>query len=161
MLKLTIALIALLLSGCAELANLLGESDPTFTLSPYPQSSGCARAECQRLDAVEARGYELARSGRITWVRLVDTFYAERDKLFPNAQEDGGTREYRAYQRALAEQLDRKRITESQWAYLLEKKMGELNARSQMLQNTRPRQQTCVTEKTGLPPFETYQTRCN
>ncbi len=42
----------------------------------------------------------------------------------------------------------------------MKKMKGELDARNQMLQSSRPRTQNCVTEKVGLPPFESYQTRC-
>lgn len=130
---LMLVILAALISGCASRM-------PVFTLSPYPQSSGCSRPECQRLDAIEAESYELARNGKLTWVKLVDDFYAERNKLFPNTQENNSTREYISYQRVLAEQLDNKKISESEWVYLLEKKIGELNARNQMLQNSQPRQ---------------------
>jgi hypothetical protein len=152
--------ITALISGCVTLGDLVGESDPFFYLGPTPQFSGCSKPECQRLDALESRGYELARGSKLTWVKFVDTFYAERNRLFPNTEESNGWREYRAYQRVLAEQMDAKKISESQWVYLLEKKKGELDARNQMLQNSRPRTQNCVTEKVGLPPFESYQTRC-
>lgn len=157
---LAIIVLAVAIGGCVTLGDLVGASDPLFTLSPYPQDSGCSKPECRRLDSIEAKGYELARNGKLTWVRFVDTFYSERNKLFPDAEEDGASREYRAYQRVLAEQMDAKKMSESQWVYLLEKRKGELNARDQMLQNSRPRTQNCVTEKVGLPPFESYQTRC-
>lgn len=161
MLRLIAVICVLLIASCADVGNLLRVPDPLFTLAPYPQSSGCSKPECRRLDALEAKGYELARGGKITWVKLVDTFYTERDKLFPDAEEESSDREYRSYQRVLAEQMDTKRITEAQWVYLLEKKKGELSARGQMLQNSKPRTQNCVTEKVGLPPFESYKTRCN
>jgi hypothetical protein len=153
--------IVALISGCVTLGDLVGESDPFFYLASAPQSSGCSKAECQRLDSLELNGYQLARGGKLTWVKFVDSFYAERSRLFPNVEESNSWREYRAYQRVLAEQMDAKKISESQWVYLLEKKKGELDARNQMLQNSRPRAQNCVTEKIGLPPFESYQTRCN
>lgn len=158
----TLAIIVLTaaISGCVTLGDLVGASDPLFTLSPYPQDSGCSKPKCRRLDSIEAKGYELARDGKLTWVRFVDTFYSERNKLFPDAEEDSESREYRAYQRVLAEQMDARKMSESQWVYLLEKKKGELSARGQMLQNSSPRTQNCVTEKVGLPPFESYQTRC-
>ena len=152
--------IAALISGCVTLGDLVGESDPYFYLASTPQPSNCPKPACQRLDAVESKGYELARGGKLSWVKFVDTFYSERNQLFPNAEESNEWREYRAYQRVLAEQMDAKKISESQWVYFLEKKKGELDARKQMLENSRPRTQNCVTEKVGLPPFESYQTRC-
>lgn len=157
---LVIIVASILTCGCVSLGDLLGARDPLFTLSPYPEDSGCSRSECRRLDSIEEKGYELARSGKLTWVRFVDAFYIERNKLFPNAEEDNESREYRAYQRFLAEQMDMKKITESQWVYLLERKRGELSARSQVLESSKPRMQNCVTERVGLPPFESYQTRC-
>lgn len=151
-------LLVALVSGCADVRQLYGGTQ-TFTLSPYPRSSGCSDSECRRLDEVEARGYQMARNGQIKWVQLVDTFYRETDKLFPDADISLSTREYRYYQRVLAEQMDGRRITEAQWVYLLEKKQGELGARNQALQNSRGAR-NCITEKIGLPPFEKYQTRC-
>ena len=56
--------------------------------------------------------------------------------------------------------MDNKKITESQWVYQLQKKLGELNTRDQMLQNSKPRTQNCVTERIGVPPFQSYRTRC-
>jgi hypothetical protein len=156
----TLLALAVFISGCVTLGDLVGESDPFFLLASAPQSSGCAKPECLRLDALELKGYELARTGKLTWVKFVDTFYAERNKLFPHTEEANSWREYRAYQRMLAEQMDNKKISESQWVYFLEKKKGELATRNQMLQNSAPQSQNCVTEKVGLPPYESYRTRC-
>jgi hypothetical protein len=155
-----IIVLAIAIGGCVTLGDLVGGSNPLFTLSPYPQDSGCSKPECRRLDALEAKGYELARNGKLTWVRFVDTFYVERNKLFPEAEENSASREYRAFQRFLAEQMDAKKMSEAQWVYLLEKKKGELDARNAMLQYSKPRTQNCITEKVGIPPFESYQTRC-
>ncbi len=94
--------IAVLMSGCVTLGDLVGDTDPLFYLGPTPQGSGCSKPECQRLDALESRGYELARGGKLTWVKFVDTFYVERNRLFPNVEEGNSWREYRAYQRVLA-----------------------------------------------------------
>lgn len=159
--KLLLMLLAILMSSCAALDNLIDEPEPVFTLSPYPQNSGCNRRGCLELDTIEARGYDAARDKRITWVNLVDNFYSQRNQLFPNARDTNSTREYRSYQRYLAELMDSKKITESQWVYQLQKKLSKLNARDQMLQNSKPRTQNCITEKVGVPPFESYRTRCN
>ncbi len=54
----------------------------------------------------------------MAWVKFVDTFYVERNRLFPNTEETNSWREYRAYQRVLAEQMDAKKISESPWVGL-------------------------------------------
>ena len=151
---LILVVFAVLMSGCASRTIVL-------TLSPYPTSSGCSKPECQRLDALEAESYELARNGKLTWVKLVDDYYAERNKLLPNPKEDNSIREYISYQRVLAEQLDNKKISEKEWVYLLEKKIGELIARNQMIQNSQPKQPYCYTTAVGSPPYQTFNTYCN
>jgi len=153
------------LSGCAEMATDMAEmlGMRTSYTAPYlaaqPQSSGCDDARCQQLDRLEAQLYAAARSSRIRWVQLVDTFYAKRAELFPDS-DDNGIRELRAYQRVLAEQMDGRRITESQWVYLQEKKVAELQARNQLIQNTRPRATNCTTRNVGTAASPQYQTQC-
>ncbi len=151
----------LVLAGCAEMAGVLGYSS-SYTapyLAAQPQPSRCDDARCQQLDRLETQLYGAARSGRIRWVQLVDTFYSKRAELFPDS-DDRGIRELRAYQRVLAEQMDSRRITESQWVYLQEKKVGELNARNQLIRNTRPRATNCTTQNIGRA-YPQYQTQCD
>lgn len=138
-LTLLVASLLLFLSGCGGLnqvsrglndtsATIFGHySAPTLSGSPTP--SGCGDERCKALDAIEAKGYELARQKKITWVKFVDFFYQKRAELYPNSYDISGANEIRTYQRALAEQLDAGRLTESQWAYLIEKKNSEIVAR--------------------------------
>jgi len=157
--RMLLAAIAVLLSGCAEMAEVLGYSYTAPYLAAEPRPSGCDDARCQQLDRLEAQLYSAARSGRIRWVQLVDTFYAKRAELFPDSN-DSGIRELRSYQRVLAEQMDGRRITESQWVYLQEKKVAELQARNQLIQNTRPRSTNCTTRNVGTAASPQYQTQC-
>ena len=133
--------LVLLLAGCAEFNEsyrsinrtaaeiMYGDAAIAGTLAPYPQSSGCSDTRCRELDSLEERLYSNARAGTIRWVQLVDVFYARRAELFPSVGDNSSVRELRSYQRALAEQMDLKKITESQWVYLIERKNNELNAR--------------------------------
>ncbi|MFN7836328.1 MAG: hypothetical protein ACK5NY_11175 [Burkholderiaceae bacterium] len=132
---------------------------PTLAGAPTPR--GCDDQRCKTLDALEAKGYELARQRKITWVKLVDAFYSKRAELYPNSQDGYGVNELRTYQRALAEQMDIGKLTESQWAYLIEKKNGEINARNQAISNTAPRQTNCTTTNVGTSAFPQYNTTCN
>src|SRR5688572_1229551 len=163
--RLLLLSVAMVLSGCAEMAKDMAEMlgvNTSYTapyLAAQPQPSGCDDARCQQLDRLEIELYSAARSGRIRWVQLVDTFYAKRTELFPDS-DDSGIRELRAYQRVLAEQLDGRRITESQWVYLQEKKIAELQARNHLIQNTRPRATNCTTRNVGTAQFPQYQTQC-
>jgi hypothetical protein len=113
------------------------------------------------MDAIEAKGYELARSGKTSWVKFVTVFYAERNKLFPNASDTPDTKEYIAFQRALAEQMDAGKVTEAQWVYLLENKKNEQQSRRSLIENSKPKKQNCISRKTGVPPFEQWETTCN
>jgi hypothetical protein len=137
-----VALVLLLvLTGCAGLIEsygtlnqvaaeaMYGDAAIAGTLAPYPQSSGCTDARCRELDNVESQLYAAARSGRIPWVQLVDDFYRKRTALFPTLSDTAFLRELRAYQRALAEGMDQRKITESQWVYAIERKVNELRER--------------------------------
>ncbi len=130
------------------------------TLAASPTSSGCNTNKCRELDAVEARGYELARAGQIKWIQLVDWFYSRRAELYPETNDQFGASELRAYQRMLAEQMDTGRLTESQWVYLIEKKNSEINTRNQTLSNSAPRTTNCTTTNAGTPAFPRYETSC-
>lgn len=137
----TVLVLTLVLAGCAELMEsygslnqvaaeaMYGDAAIAGTLAPYPQDSGCSDARCRELDRTEAQLYAAARSGRIPWVQLVDGFYRKRAELFPSVRDDSFVRELRAYQRALAEAMDQRKVTESQWVYANERKLNELRAR--------------------------------
>lgn len=147
-----------LLTGCAELNELISGKS-AYYLSSRPGTTTCSDRLCQQLDAYESGLYSAARDGRIRWVQVVDMFYVRRDQLFPGIGDNSLTSEMRAYQRALAEQMDLKRLTESQWAYLIEKKAGELQAREAMVRNSRPRT-NCTTTNTGTANSPIYTTNC-
>lgn len=121
--------VLVVLSGCLavvdQLNDIVGESMGTYTaptLAASPQSSGCSTSRCAELDQLEADLYSYARNGQITWLKLVDHFYSHRAKLYPGSFDSGGVSELYAYQRMLAEQMDNRQITESQWRYLIEQK---------------------------------------
>jgi len=127
-----------LVAGCADVTDSLnrttnelvyGDAALAGTLAPYPQSSGCNDDRCIALDRTEAQLYAAARMGRINWVQLVDGFYQKRAELFPSVRDTASVRELRAYQRMLAEQMDERKLTETQWVYLNERKQNELRAR--------------------------------
>jgi len=131
----------LLVAGCAETMESIGALDRAATealygdaalagtLAPYPQSSGCTDPRCVELDRYEAQLYAAARSGRIKWIQLVDAFYLKRSQLFPSVPDTAYVRELRAFQRMLGEARDQGRVTETQWAYAIERKTNELRAR--------------------------------
>jgi hypothetical protein len=150
------------LSGISQLLGISSSKTVAMYLEPKPGPSGCKSPECLQLDAFEAEGYERARSGRTSWLDFVYSFYAQVTLLFPDAPRGGSIGEYIAYQRMLAERMDRKQITETEWAYLLQKKLNDLIARDTVVGNSRnpPQQsgpQNCVTEKWGTQ----WRTRCD
>ena len=101
-------------------------------LSASPQRSNCTGADryaCEALDSVEASGYQMARAGRITWLMMVDRFYQERSRIFPQMRDDYTTAEIRSYQRVLAERKDAGKITEAEWVFLLNRQRSALAAR--------------------------------
>lgn len=110
-------------------ASVDGARCPTV-LASSPHSSGIDDYRAKALDYFEADIYGNARTGRISWVQLVDSFYARCIEIFKGQFYITHNRELQAYQRMLAEQMDAKEITESQWAYLIEKKLGEMRART-------------------------------
>lgn len=169
--RLVTVLIALALAGCGGLNEMVrdlndsaGELMGTYsapTLAGAPTPSGCSDSRCRTLDALEAKGYELARQKKITWVKLVDAFYQKRAELYPSSQDSYGVNELRTYQRALAEQMDIGKLSESQWAYLIEKKNADIRARNQAVSNSAPRQTNCSTTNVGTKSFPEYKTTCN
>lgn len=121
-----------LIVGCAS-AQIL-------TLSAIPQRSDCAGLNiysCRALDSVEASGYGMARTGKMTWLSMVDRFYKERDRLFPRMHDSNETAEVRSYQRVLAERIDAGKITEAEWVFLLNKQQSVLAARDAQVQSYR------------------------
>lgn len=136
-------------------------------LSPMPEPSGSIDYRGQQLDRLEARLYDDARSGRIRWIQLVDQFYIKCTELYPGFHTTHLV-EVSAYQRVLAEQMDNRRITESEWVYLLEKQAAEIRAREQVINNSRPINQNaspfgtnCTTKDIGLPGSPMYRTHCD
>lgn len=162
-------LLSTLLAGCAGsiIDGVLNDYRETMgaytapTLAGSPRPSDCGDKRCRALDAIEAKGYELARQKKITWVKFVDTFYQKRAEYYPSSSDSSGVNELKSYQRALAEQMDLGKVTESQWAYLVEKKSAEINARNEALSNSAPRQRNCTTTNVGTRAFPEYKTTCN
>ena len=126
------------------------------TLASRPTPSGCAGSDdrCRQLDQLEERGYSMARQKRITWTRLVSAFYEGRSKLYPDTNDSAYTREFISFQRVLAEQVDAGKITEAQWAYLVDKKYAELQTKNS------GQQTICNTQNTGTDAFPNYRTIC-
>ena len=157
-------LLILLLGGCGNLNQVnndlnssLGQMLGTYSaplLAGSPRPSGCSDEKCRSLDELERLGYEKARRREISWVRLVDAFYEGRRMLYPDSNDSGAVYEYQAFQRALAEQVDAGRVTESQWSYLVERKAGEVRERQ------RTGTTTCNTTNVGTSMFPNYQTVC-
>lgn len=103
------------------------------TLASAPMSSGCAHRDqrCLILDQVEADLYTKARSNTISWRQLVDRFYSERARQYPDTNDSYGAAELIAYQRVLADRMDRGQISETEWVYFNEQKNQEISSRSQ------------------------------
>ena len=152
------------LAGCAgmnksysAINTSLNQAMGTYiapTLAGSPRSSGCTDERCRSLDEFERVAYEKARKKEIRWVHLVDAFYEARRRLYPNSADDSLVYEYQSFQRALAEQVDAGRVTESQWAYLVDRKFNELSERR------RTGYTQCNTTNIGSQQFPNYQTIC-
>ena len=116
-----------------------------FWLSSIPEDrSDCSNVNvsaCRAIDEIQASGYAMARRGQISWVQMVDRYYRERGRIFPNMRDDYFTAEIRAYQRVLAERKDAGKITESEWVFLLAKQFSVLTARENQSQSARRQQQ--------------------
>lgn len=130
-------ILAVLLSGCAEIDRAVN-GPIAMHLAEQPTPSTCAKKEeaCKKLDAFEKEGYVLARSNKTTWLQLVDSFYQLEEQLIPSARKSEAFIEYQAYQRMLAEKMDKKQITEIEWVYLLKNKRNELSEREQVVSNS-------------------------
>lgn len=105
-------------------------------LASEPKSSGCEDVRCRKLDEYELKGYQLARAKKISWVDFVKAFYKARADMFPDSNDNHGVREIMLYQLMLAEQLDSGKLTEAEWAYRIESKIGEIRARNTQSQHT-------------------------
>lgn len=138
-----ILLISVTLSGCLAAGDPFGLNAandlsgevlgtyvaPTLAASPHPSPCGQrGDARCRQLDELEERLYAYARAELITWVYLVDNFYKERARQFPNSADDLSVRQKYSFQRMLAEQMDNKKITEAQWVYLNNQKDADISA---------------------------------
>ena len=158
-----VLLLSFLLSARGSLdetvAALSGTTYTAPTLAASPRPSGCQNPKCRALDSVEAQGFDLARAKKIPWTRLVDVFYNRRAELYPDSDDGLGVNELKSYQRALAEQMDLGRLTESQWTYLVEKKDAEITARYRERANAR-RAVSCTTTSVGTKEFPQFQTAC-
>ena len=147
-LSILVLFILLTLGGCSLInGNQNNYTAPTLGSDGRP--GNCNDERCKALEDIEIKNYELARNGKITWVNMVEAFYQKRAELYPNSQDQYGANELRAYQKMLAEQMDTKKITESQWTYQIESKYSEIRTRNQMINNSAPRQVNCYTNKTG------------
>lgn len=103
------------------------------TLASAPTATGCAQRDqrCLILDQTEADLYSKARSTAISWRQLVDRFYSERARQYPSSNDGYGAAELAAYQRVLADRMDRGQISETEWVYFNEQKLQEISSRSQ------------------------------
>ena len=142
------------------------------TLAAFPTPSGCANNDqrCVILDQTELTLYTKARSRSISWRQVVEQFYSERQRLFPNTNDSLGASEILAYQRVLADQMDGGKITETEWVYLIDQKWreiqtrGQINAASsaivrqqQQLPSPSDTPKNCWTTRSG----NSYYTTCN
>jgi hypothetical protein len=130
-----------------------GETAPSLAAGPNP-GRPCPDERCTTLEQVEAKGYSLARNGDIRWVHLVDQFYDKRRELYPDSRDDDSIRVVRACQRDLADLMDRGRLTEAQWNYLIHKMRGEIELVQDGFYNTPHPQIDCLTSNIGPPPPE-------
>ena len=71
-----------------------------------------------------------------------------------NSNDSAYTREFISFQRVLAEQMDAGKITETQWAYLVDKKYAEAQTKNA------GQQTTCNTQNTGSNESPNYRTVC-
>jgi len=113
-----------------------------------------------------------AQAGEITWVQA-ERKIRDIDKQIKSKLDATGARhtwkydsdddEYYAYCIALAERLDSHQTTFSQFDAARKQRLNQINARRQsinnqeeLIENSRPRQRNCVTEKV----FDRYETKC-
>lgn len=125
-----------------------------------------------RFEDTKSQLEQKAQAGQITWVqaesRIRDLDKEVKIKLDATGAShtwryDSGDDEYYAYCIALAEKLDKNEITFAQFDAARKRTLNQINARRQglenqqeLIENSRPRQQNCVTEKV----FDKYETKC-
>jgi len=125
-----------------------------------------------RFEDAKSQLEKKAQAGQITWVqaqsRIRDMDKEAKVKLDATSvrhtwRYDSGDEEYYAYCIALAEKLDKHEITFAQFDAARMRAFNQVEARRQSLQsqqelieNSRPRQRNCVTEKV----FDRYETKC-
>jgi hypothetical protein len=113
-----------------------------------------------------------ARAGQITWVQAESKIRdldkevkirLDATKASHTWRYDSGDEEYYAYCIALAEKLDKNEITFAQFDAERIRTLNQIQARrrglenqEELIENSRPRKQKCVTEKV----LDTYETRC-
>ena len=126
------------------MANTSALAQFALYLSPSPQRSNCSGSNiypCEQLDSIEESGYQMARAGKITWLNMVDRFYSERSRIFPQMKDTNDGAEIRSYQRVLAERKDAGKITEAEWVFLLNRQQSALAAREMQRQQMQQQQQ--------------------
>ena len=125
-----------------------------------------------RFENAKSQLEQNAQAGRITWVqaesRIRDLDKEVKTRLDAsgashNWRYDSGDDEYYAYCIALAEKLDKNEITFAQFDAARKRAFNQVEARRQslenqqeLIENSRPRQRKCVTEKV----LDTYETKC-
>lgn len=123
-----------------------------------------------RFESTKEQLEQKAQAGQITWIQaerqIRDLDKQMKSKLDASGARhtwryDTGDEEYYAYCIALAEQLDNHKITFAQFDVARKQRFNQIQARRQELtENSRPRQQNCITQKEGIAPYEKYVTRC-
>jgi len=112
-----------------------------------------------------------AQAGQITWIQAESRDLDKGVKVKLDAtgashtwRYDSGDEEYYAYCIAIAEKLDKNEITFAQFDAARKRAFNEVEARRQslenqqeLIENLRPRQRNCVTEKV----FDKYETKCH
>lgn len=163
----TVILALILLTGCAT---------TPYTATPFVSVEQQRQMVQDAFDKQKTANEDEARAGRITWgdaaqlTRLLDKQFAEslrskgRSDLWVF---DSNDEEYHAYCIALAEQLDKKKISFAEYDAARTKRFNEIQLRrqtlanqAQIISNTQPRSSNCVTTNTGTEIFPRYVTRC-
>jgi uncharacterized protein YxeA len=125
-----------------------------------------------RFESTKNQLEQKALAGQITWVqaesRIRDLDKEVKVKLDSSGARhtwryDSGDEEYYAYCIALAEKLDKNEITFAQFDAERIRTFNQIEARrrglenqEELIENSRPRKQKCVTTKV----FDTYETKC-
>lgn len=134
---------------------------------------GCATHEDMvskinnRFDTEKSIMERRANSGEVSWVRAT-THMRDYDKMLARIPDNAGywkynsdDEEYHSFSIALAERLDKKKITWAQFDAARIQKLNQIKARTQMLRNSEPRSTSCTTRNVGTTLFPEYRTDCN